>query len=137
MGVPLALIDLKGSTLNELISAVVRTLVLIGAVIIGAVFFSFFLLLAAGVGVFWGARRLWARVTGKPVEPWVFRFDPRSGFRTAYQGVWSRAAGMRSGRSSSYGGATEAEHAGSNTARRRAIDHADVTDVTPKYESGS
>ena len=28
----------------------------------------------------WGLRYAWARLTGKPVQPWVMRFDPRSGF---------------------------------------------------------
>jgi len=28
----------------------------------------------------WGVRYVWARLTGKPVAPWVMRFDPRSGF---------------------------------------------------------
>ena len=28
----------------------------------------------------WGLRYAWARLTGKPVQPWVMRFDPCSGF---------------------------------------------------------
>ncbi|MBU1361086.1 MAG: hypothetical protein KJ901_20305 [Gammaproteobacteria bacterium] len=28
----------------------------------------------------WGLRYGWARLTGKPVQPWVMRFDPRGGF---------------------------------------------------------
>jgi hypothetical protein len=28
----------------------------------------------------WGLRYAWARLTGKPVTPWVMRFDPRGGF---------------------------------------------------------
>jgi hypothetical protein len=28
----------------------------------------------------WGLRYGWARLTGRPVTPWVMRFDPRSGF---------------------------------------------------------
>jgi len=28
----------------------------------------------------WGLRYAWARLTGKPVTPWVMRFDPRHGF---------------------------------------------------------
>ena len=28
----------------------------------------------------WMARAGWARLTGRPVTPWVMRFDPRSGF---------------------------------------------------------
>jgi len=28
----------------------------------------------------WALRYAWGRLTGKPVTPWVMRFDPRSGF---------------------------------------------------------
>ena len=28
----------------------------------------------------WGVRYAWGRITGKPVTPWVMRFNPRSGF---------------------------------------------------------
>lgn len=28
----------------------------------------------------WMARAGWARLTGRPVTPWVMRFDPRAGF---------------------------------------------------------
>jgi len=28
----------------------------------------------------WGVRYAWGRLTGKPVTPWVMRFNPRSGF---------------------------------------------------------
>ncbi|MGJ7530922.1 hypothetical protein [Variovorax sp. GB1P17] len=28
----------------------------------------------------WGVRYAWGRLTGRPVTPWVMRFNPRSGF---------------------------------------------------------
>jgi len=43
----------------------------------------------------WGVRYGWARLTGKPVTPWVMRFNPRSGFdrfRTARQPAEPTAA---------------------------------------------
>ncbi len=33
----------------------------------------------------WGARSLWARLTGRPVTPFVMRIDPRGGFGRVYQ----------------------------------------------------
>jgi hypothetical protein len=39
----------------------------------------------------WGLRYAWARLTGKPVTPWVMRFDPRGGFERF------RAAGQPAG----------------------------------------
>lgn len=37
----------------------------------------------------WGLRYAWARLTGRPIQPWVMRFDPRGGFDRF------RAAGQR------------------------------------------
>ena len=42
-----------------------------------AVSLAFAVLLLALV---WGLRYGWARLTGKPVTPWVMRFNPRGGF---------------------------------------------------------
>ena len=51
------------------------------------VFFMLGLVFAASLAVavlllaaVWGLRYGWARLTGKPVQPWVMRFDPRGGF---------------------------------------------------------
>jgi hypothetical protein len=51
------------------------------------VFFMLGLVFAASLAVavlllaaVWGLRYAWARLTGKPVQPWVMRFDPRGGF---------------------------------------------------------
>ena len=51
------------------------------------VFFMLGLVFAASLAVavlllaaVWGLRYAWARLTGKPVQPWVMRFGPRGGF---------------------------------------------------------
>jgi hypothetical protein len=68
---------------------------------------------------FWGARAAWARVTGRPVSPFIVRFDPRGAFRRASQ---------------------RAEQAGSRTPRADAVPSAlkreSVTDVEPKLHEG-
>jgi hypothetical protein len=49
----------------------------------------------------WGLRYGWARLTGRPVTPWVMRFDPRSGFdrfRAAQQPAEPTAADVVSAR---------------------------------------
>ena len=49
----------------------------------------------------WGLRYGWGRLTGRPVTPWVMRFDPRSGFdrfRAAQQPVEPTAADVVSAR---------------------------------------
>lgn len=51
------------------------------------------------LAVAWGMRYGWARLTGKPVTPWVMRFNPRSGFdrfRTAAQPAEPSAADVAS-----------------------------------------
>lgn len=65
----------------------------------------------------WGARALWARLTGKPVDPFVVRVGPLGGFDRVYR---SRGAAMHPG-----------VDAGPR-APRATVDIADVTDVEPK-----
>ncbi|QNK73524.1 hypothetical protein H7F36_20930 [Variovorax sp. PAMC28562] len=49
----------------------------------------------------WGVRYGWARLTGRPVTPWVMRFNPGAGFnrfRAAAQPVEPSAADVVSAR---------------------------------------
>ena len=49
-----------------------------------------FLSLVAAVMVLalvWALRAGWARLTGKPVTPWVMRMDPRTGLPPGERGV--------------------------------------------------
>ena len=64
---------------------------------------------------FWGLRMVWARLTGRPVTPFVMRMDPRGGFNRMYRGGFARPVN---------------EPAAPEPARRREI--ADVTDVEVK-----
>lgn len=66
----------------------------------------------------WGVRAGWAKLTGKPVTPFIFRLDPRGGFermarRGGPPGATPRADSVRPGRAA-----------------------ADVTDVEPKPPRG-
>ena len=38
----------------------------------------------------WAARSAWARLTGRPVAPFVMHIDPRSGFNRVYRARQSR-----------------------------------------------
>ena len=40
----------------------------------------------------WLVRAAWARLTGRPVTPWVMRFDPRAGFER-FRAAAERSAG--------------------------------------------
>ena len=63
----------------------------------------------------WGIRYVWARLTGRPVSPFIVRIDPRAGFTRMY-----RRAGQ----------GTAATQAQPVRPDRREI--CDVTDVEPK-----
>ena len=62
----------------------------------------------------WSVRALWARLTGRPVTPLVFRIDPREGFGRVYRSRWRRS---------------QFDHGSPAPGR---ADPGDVTDVQPK-----
>lgn len=107
--------------MNDFIAALLRLVALSVALIVGAVFFVVFVLLAVCFGIYWAIARLWARVTGKPVKPWVFQFNPQAGFRKAYNNVYGKSAQP---------GSAKGEYTGRTSGRLNKPD--DVTDVTPK-----
>lgn len=54
-------------------------LLLMGLVFAASVLFAVLVLFAA-----WALRALWARLTGRPVNPWVMRVDPRAQWSRFY-----------------------------------------------------
>ena len=78
---------------SDLMSGMLRFLVRSLLLLLGLVFFAS-VLAAALVLLFVGALRvLWARLTGRPIQPWAFRVDPRAqwGRFHAATGRWSGA----------------------------------------------
>lgn len=57
----------------------------------GLVLFVSLLAAVMVLALMWALRALWARLTGRPVTPWVMRMDPRTGFNTAFRSTqrWS------------------------------------------------
>lgn len=96
----------------EFIFKLILRLVLLAA---GLAFALCLLVAAAALLAVWGARAGWARLTGRPITPFVFRMDPRAGFGRVYRGAGERAATGQDG----------PVHPA-----RRPI--ADITDVVPK-----
>ncbi|MDD2545486.1 MAG: hypothetical protein PHI55_04290 [Burkholderiaceae bacterium] len=72
--------------MKDVLTGLVR--VLLKTVLMLAGLLVFVSLLAATLLLLglWGLRALWARLTGRPVTPWVLRVDPRQAFRAARQG---------------------------------------------------
>jgi flagellar biosynthesis protein FlhB len=68
---------------------------------LGLVFAASLAVVVMLLAAVWGVRYAWGRLTGKPVTPWVMRFNPRSGFdrfRHAAQPAEPTAADMANAR---------------------------------------
>ncbi|MGB4925617.1 MAG: hypothetical protein WBP25_03870, partial [Giesbergeria sp.] len=65
--------------MNRLASWLLRAVVLVAGLVVFLSLLTAVLLLAA----LWGLRALWARITGRPVMPWVMGVDPRTAWRAA------------------------------------------------------
>lgn len=92
-------------------------------VAVGAVFALAVLCGIAVLLLVWAVRRTWARLTGRPVAPWVLKTDPLA--------VWRQAAAFRRGAGfQPRADGDIASASGAGPGRRREL--GDVTDVTPK-----
>jgi hypothetical protein len=97
--------------------------------LLGLVFAASLAVAVMLLGAVWGVRYAWGRLTGKPVTPWVMRFNPRSGFdrfRNAANPAEPTAADV-----------TNARARGESVVRPERIrgNASDVTDVLPKSVS--
>jgi hypothetical protein len=97
--------------------------------LLGLVFAASLAVAVMLLGAVWGVRYAWGRLTGKPVTPWVMRFNPRSGFdrfRNAANPAEPTAADV-----------TNARARGESVVRPERIrgNASDVTDVSPKSAS--
>lgn len=77
--------------MNEFVTLVVRWSVRIFLLIAATVFFLSLLAAASLLALVWGARALWAKLTGKPVTPWVMGVSPGAAWSTVYRSrtVWT------------------------------------------------
>lgn len=75
-----------------LLSFLIRLiLVAAGLLFAASLAFAFMLMLSV-----WGVRAAWAKLTGRPVMPFIVRIDPRAGFDRMYRGTGQRRAAPRS-----------------------------------------
>lgn len=101
------------AVMQSLLGLLLR-LVLLAA---GLVFAAALLVGICFIAALWGLRYAWAKLTGRPVNPFVVRIDPLGGFGRVYR---SGQGGMPSQR---------ADEAAVRPERREI---GDVTDVVPK-----
>lgn len=101
----------------EFVRSILGLMLRVGLLLAGLVFFAS--VLAAGLVLLsvWLLRAMWAKVTGKPVQPWVFQMNRRPPWQQADPG-----AGFGSAPS----------HASDDVIDAEVRDVSVVTDVEPK-----
>jgi hypothetical protein len=95
--------------LNEFLRTVVSLIVRVAMLVAGLIFLASVLAMALILLGVWLLRAIWAKLTGRPVNPWVFQMDR--------QAMWNRF----------YRPPGQGRGAGQTAAQRR--EHADVIDV--------
>ena len=105
--------------LADFLSTLTRFVVRVILVAMGLVFAASLVCVLLALATLWGLRALWAKLTGRPVTPWVMRVDPGAGWNRAFKAAdrWRPQPASGPGRS---------------TADREI---ADVTDVQIKNET--
>ena len=114
--------------MNEFVAGVLRLVLRVVVVAMGVVLCLSLVAAVMVLALVWALRAGWARLTGKPVTPWVMRMDPRTGFGTVFRSTerWTTAR-----RASPAADAAPEESAAS---RRGGVlpGAQDVTDVVPR-----
>ena len=84
----------------DFVKSMVRFLVRVVVLAMGLVFAASLLLVVVALALLWGARALWAKLTGQPLTPWVMRVNPSTGWSRASQAAsrWQSAARPPKGR---------------------------------------
>jgi hypothetical protein len=102
--------------MGDVVRSVLGLMLRLGLLLAGLVFFASLMAMAALVLVMWLLRAVWATVTGRPVQPWVFKMSRRP--------PWQRGG---------FPGASpgQADNVVDAEVRVRP-EEADVTDVQPK-----
>ncbi len=107
--------------MNDFVAQLIRFMLRVVLVGFALVFAASLLVVVSLLAAAWGLRALWAKLTGRPVTPWVMRVDPGAG--------WSRV--FRAGDRWQPGVRAQAEP-GAGQRQRQDIDLIDVTDVQVK-----
>ena len=77
--------------MNDFVTLVVRWSVRIFLLVAATVFFLSLLAAASLLALVWGARALWAKLTGRPITPWVMGVNPGAAWSSVYRargGAW-------------------------------------------------
>ncbi|MCO5103081.1 MAG: hypothetical protein M9919_03650 [Burkholderiaceae bacterium] len=110
--------------LNRLAGWLLRAVVFLAGLVVFLSLLTAVLVLA----VLWGLRALWARLTGRPVSPWVMGVDPKSAWRAAA----SRSAWRRPPRPEPEAPPTPPQTGAAGPLMRPLPGTEEVTDVQPR-----
>lgn len=83
--------------MNKFVAGFFRLVFRILVVGLGLLLFATLLAAVMALAVVWTLRAGWARLTGRPVTPWVMRMDPRTGFSTVFRSSERWSASRRAG----------------------------------------
>ena len=84
--------------MNDFVAGVVSLLLRVVVIAMGLVLFASLLAAAMLLALVWVLRAGWARLTGRPVTPWVMGVDPRTGFSKVFRSTERWSAGRRRSR---------------------------------------
>ncbi|BEU97580.1 hypothetical protein ACDW_32850 [Acidovorax sp. DW039] len=82
--------------MNDFVAGLLRLLLRAVVLAMGVVLFLSLLAAVMVLALVWALRAGWARLTGRPVTPWVMRMDPRAGFDTVFRSTQRWSGGARS-----------------------------------------
>ena len=71
--------------MNDFVSQLIRFLLRVVLVGFALVFAASLLLVVFALAAVWGLRAGWARLTGRPVSPWVMRVNPGAGWNSVFR----------------------------------------------------
>lgn len=121
---------MKGDVLNDFANTVARWAVRIFLLMAGAVFFLCLMAVATLLALAWGARALWAKLTGRPIAPWVMPvMRPGASWGAYRTGAWGSTMAGATAAHADVGGADAASTKRSGVLAGVARD---ITDVQPR-----
>ena len=71
--------------MNDFVAMLVRFVLRLLLVGVALVFAACLLVVVMLLASAWGVQAAWARLTGRPVTPWVMRVDPGAGWQSVFR----------------------------------------------------
>ncbi|WP_370679542.1 hypothetical protein [Comamonas sp. GB3 AK4-5] len=120
--------------MNNFAHTAIRWATRIFLLLAGAVFLVSLLAVASLLALVWGARALWAKLTGRPVTPWVMPMRPGAAWSFYSPNSWAGAMGAGSAGGAAEAAASESDASAPGSKRSGVLASVarDITDVQPR-----